>query len=247
MGTGTAKEDGHIRSPRGQVWQCGRLMRSQLASLLGVSPSTVSRWRLRGCPRRDDGTYDLPVVAAWMRGGGMDVSRLPQAEIVSLCGITRATLGDWQRRGCPRNRDGTYDGPRVMAWRLAELERRIADARRLSALDAVRVRRGRLAAESAELDLAQRRGELLPRVAVIAGWVARYQTLRACMHGMLGRLGPRGLTAEQIAGVQAEIEQMLSHLADGHVALQMRPEEAEILRSMCGAGEAAAADETIGP
>ncbi|HOA52226.1 MAG TPA: hypothetical protein PKI05_08205 [Thermogutta sp.] len=39
---------------------------SQIAALFKVSPSAVSGWvRKHGCPRRDDGLYDVAAVIAW--------------------------------------------------------------------------------------------------------------------------------------------------------------------------------------
>ena len=40
--------------------------RNELSTVLGVHPSTVSRWVARtGCPRSPDGTYDLRKVILW--------------------------------------------------------------------------------------------------------------------------------------------------------------------------------------
>ena len=36
------------------------------ARAMGVVPRTVMRWNQAGCPRNDDGTYDLPEVVEWL-------------------------------------------------------------------------------------------------------------------------------------------------------------------------------------
>jgi phage terminase Nu1 subunit (DNA packaging protein) len=219
------------------VWDAGRLQQNQVASLLGVTSPAVTAWRKRGCPRNEDGSYDLAAVVRWVRAGAFDASRLPQTEVLRIFGVSKPGLLDWHRRGCPRNEDRSYDLAAVVQWRMRELEARAKQARQLSGLDEARRRKTAADAQLAEMTLAQRRGDLLPRTAVVAGWVSRYKAVQSRLMGMLGRLGSRGVTAEHVALVREEILDMLRDLAAGQVCLQLSPAEAETLTELLGLAE----------
>lgn len=192
----------------------------------------ITKWGRRGCPRNEDRSYNLGEVCAWLRTGACDVRRLPQVEALRVLGVSKPALREFEKRGCPRNRDGTYDATRVVPWRLAELQQRIAAARKMSAREAAQARRAESDAAMRELDLAERRGELVSRPAVVAGWIARIQTVKACLMGLVGRLGGQGFGDDQVELVRTEMLGIVRRLATGQVALQLTPAAAKALEAV---------------
>jgi len=228
-----------VKSQRGHVWEPKALSRAQLARLLGVSGPTVTGWAKRGCPRNKDKTYSLADVCRWIREGALDLDKVPQTIILEVLGVTKPTLGEMHRRGMPRNRDKSYNVVRCVRWRIDELEERVRLAKQSSVLESARIRKMRSETQLREMDLAERRGQLLPRAAVVAGWVSRYQTLKAALQGLVGRLSQHGLTADQVDAVHAEIREMLQRLAGNQIALQLPDQPARILAALLAEGEPA--------
>jgi len=122
----TAARPARLAGPAGEIADPAALRRDELAGLLGVAASTVTKWTGQGCPRRADGRYDLAAVARWVIEAGFGLHALGRPEAVELLGVAPPTLAAWCRRGCPRNADGTYSGPAVVAW---VLRRQAADHR----------------------------------------------------------------------------------------------------------------------
>lgn len=207
----------------------------QIARIFGVGGGTVTKWAARGCPRSATRRYSLAEVAAWLRGGGVTLERMRQEQVLQVLGVTRPTIGQWQQRGCPRNEDGSYDLAAVVQWRIAEIEERLAASRRIVA--AGRARRETALAERAEIELCEMKGELLPRQAIVAGWVARYQVLRAQLMGLVRRISGRGIGEEQREQIEGDVREMLAELARGQPALRLSAEEAELLRDGNGVGK----------
>jgi phage terminase Nu1 subunit (DNA packaging protein) len=50
----------------------------------------------------------------------VDFSRLSQAAIADIHGVTPRTVRRWTARGCPRNDDGTYSAADTVAWRIRQ-------------------------------------------------------------------------------------------------------------------------------
>jgi len=200
----------------------------QIAAMFGVTSPAVTAWVHRGCPRNDDGTYELAAVAGWHRQGALDLDRLPHEATAELLGVSRQALAQMARRGCPRNGDGSYDAGATVHWRIAELEQREQRAR--AAAGQGRARRDQAQAELAEIQLAERRAEVLPRVALVAGWVARYRIIQAMLLGMCRRLRQHGLDGRQIAAIEGDVANILEQLARGQPGLQLTRDEAALLR-----------------
>lgn len=227
------KAKSKLKNRRGGAWDPRCLQQVQIASLIGVSAPAIVGWCKKGCPRNaDEKTYSLGDVVKWIMRGAVDMRHLPQSEMLKVLATTKPTIGEWQKRGMPRNKDGSYDAAACVVWRFREMEMRISDSRKLSDLDLERIRRNRLASESAELDLGERRGELLPRGAVVAGWVARYQTLKAMLVAMIGRLHGQGFNGDQVRLVRDEIYASLERLARGP-DLYMEPALAAEVEAIC--------------
>lgn len=240
------RADNSTRNPaaiahrRGGAWDPRALQQRQLASVLAVSTGTIAGWLARGCPRSADKRYDLAAVCGWMRDGGMDLGRLPQTQVLKLLGCAKPTLADWQSRGMPRNADGTYDAAACVRWRLEELDRRVADGRKLGRMEEARIRKLTLQAENEALDLAQRRGDLLVKSAVVAGNAGRYQVLKSQLLALLTRLRQQGLPVEAVNLIDSSIAESLDGLAEGLVPIGLDPDMAEKLRALlvADAGEA---------
>jgi len=175
-------------------------------------------------------------VGAWLREGSLEIERMPQEATAAVLGVTRQAMSLWARRDCPRNSDGTYDLGAVVRWRVAELEEREQRARRVAGQG--RVRRDQAQAELAELQLAERKGEMLPRTALIAGWVARYRTMQSMLLGLVRRLGQYGLDREQAGRIEDDLRSILEQLGRGPVLLPIPPEVAKFLRPPKRAGQA---------
>jgi DNA-binding transcriptional regulator YiaG len=99
-----------------------------------------------------------------------DWHHLSQKELCDLLSKTRPTINEWEtKNSMPRNADRTYDLFAVLRWYPQFVKSQ--QTGQMPAADKLRD----LKAAEKELDLAQRRGELLEREAVIEGLVARWQ------------------------------------------------------------------------
>lgn len=105
-------------------------------------------------------------------GARADTSRLRQTELCELLSTPRVTINDWiARQGLPRNADRTYNLTEVLRWYTEFLKRK--DAGRIQPADKLRD----LKAEEKQLQLAERKHQLLDREEVIAGLVGRWQKI----------------------------------------------------------------------
>ena len=103
-------------------------------------------------------------------GPAMDLTHLSQKEICELFCVSRVSLGEWQsKQNLPRNSDKTYNLADMIRW-YGEFSSRKSGGRILPA-DKLRD----LKAAEKEIDLAERRGQLLDREAVIEYLTARWQ------------------------------------------------------------------------
>jgi len=119
-----------------------------------------------------------------------------KAELAELLGLSLPTLDAMVRRGCPvlqrgaQGREWCFDVPAVIKWRT---DRAVAAALGdTSKLDQEEARRRKLAAEAAlaELDLAERRREMI-RVEDAAALVAdEYAKVRSRLLDLPARLAP---------------------------------------------------------
>ena len=104
----------------------------------------------------------------------LDFSRLNQGQVAEACGVTPGAVRAWR---CPRNSDSTYSLPAVIAWRVAEAERKAAarassDPLLVGPGDSVNLERYRgVKADLATLELEQKRGEVVD-VSAMRTWIA---------------------------------------------------------------------------
>ena len=223
-----------VTNKRGGAWDPEQLQGKQLASLLDVTPPTVTQWhRDRGCPRNPDGSYALAEVFGWLRGNQLDLDHVRQVDILRIVGVSKPSLRDWEARGCPRNDDGkTYSIGAVVRWRLEELEGRVAEAKASSELDAARLRKLQADAEIAGITAAERRGDVVRRDAVVAGLVSRVHTLKQSHLALLGQLEAEGVDPATVKSVREKIEKLLVRFAGGRVDLHLDPNQSALLEQL---------------
>jgi hypothetical protein len=109
---------------------------------------------------------------AELGGRQKDYRYVTLAQLIELMGITRRTPYDWVKKGLPREADGTFFLPTFIKWfekyTIEKLPAHVVEE--INPLQAKK-------AERLEIDLRRARNELLPRVEVMAGQVARHQNL----------------------------------------------------------------------
>jgi phage terminase Nu1 subunit (DNA packaging protein) len=150
---------------------------------------------------------------------------LNAAELAGLLGVSRMTITAYIDAGCPMVEKGAgrhgykFNSSDVLAWR----DRRAAEARvaaggELSS-DQVRRRYTLATAELKELQLAEKRGSLVPIEAVTATLADELTAVRGRLLAMPGRLGMSlvGKTdpAEVEAAIAEEVRGALSELTAG--------------------------------
>lgn len=101
----------------------------QIAELIGTSPQQIRNWIThKQCPRNSDNkTIDLKGFLEWYQrflisSHQFDVYRVRQVDVLTWLGVSKPTLNEWVKTaGCPRNKDGSYNLPAVVQWRLDQL------------------------------------------------------------------------------------------------------------------------------
>lgn len=140
-----------------------------------------------------------------------DLNRLTQQDAAALLGVTARTLREWP--DAPRNADGTYSGPAVVAWYVAR------QARSDDGLDPghERARRDKEAADKLALENAEARGGLA-RVSVMAREVSSlFADIRQNALGLPTKLAPQlvGQDADRIrAQLEDAVYELLTDIAD---------------------------------
>ncbi len=99
----------------------------------------------------------------------MQIHALNQRLAAEMVGVTARTLRDWS--AAPRNDDGTYDGPALVAWRIEQLTQ--------PELNDQRQRLAAAQAEKVEHENAVRRGELADMRQVERYWSGCIANARA--------------------------------------------------------------------
>jgi len=155
--------------------------------------------------------------------GGGDVARpaglkgLRKEEIAAYFGVHWRTVLLWVKAGCPASRDARkrwrFDLAEVLPWTEAQQKTfrpgRPAE-KRDSQADEWRRRAEQAKAELAELDLAEKRGQLVDAVDVEAGRVKRIIAVKEA----LGRL-VRGVPAEVRDQVDERVQEILREFSRG--------------------------------
>lgn len=88
-----------------------------------------------------------------------------QKELADLFGVTTRQIRNWEADGLPKSADGNqklYPLRKVIAWHEERAVAQALAAVEVGAFEAAKIRKLEAEAESKELDLAVRRGELVP-------------------------------------------------------------------------------------
>lgn len=127
---------------------------------------------------KDGNTTAIRTVENYLReekqasGGGADLDHLTQKDICELLAVTRVTLADWQKgHRMPRNADRSYNLSAVIGWYADFLKSKASGP--APPADTLRD----MKAEKMRLEVRRQKGELLDRVEVVGGFVARWQML----------------------------------------------------------------------
>ena len=145
----------------------------------------------------------------------LDAHRVPQAVAADVLSVDARTLRRWKT--APRRTDGHYDLRELVAWRIREIEVELLGADtdstgRSEGLERIRATR----AELYELDLAERRGELVLKAAVAHETVTNLSILRDVLLGLPATLAPQleGQAVAEIATLlDTEIRNALGDLS----------------------------------
>jgi hypothetical protein len=134
---------------------------------------------------------------------------LNQTQAAALLSVAPRTLRDWH--DAPRNKDGTYPGPALVAYYVAKITGG-------GEFDDQRQRLAAAQSEKVEHDNAVRRGDLAQRADVERFWTECIANMRAKALAMGSKLSPRlvniGDASLIAAAIRAEVHAFLAELAD---------------------------------
>ena len=161
-----------------------------------------------------------------------DLERLRQMDVCLLLGVSRMSLLEWERDGLPRNEDKSYRWAEVWEWvrrRWAEAKVRaeVEETEEESA-DIVRWRKAR--ADLAEIEVAKKRGELVPTAEVTAEVGRLLVEFKGNLLALPQRLAPR-LARREPKAVADELERAIRSVLErgstkwmgGHEEKSKRP------------------------
>lgn len=126
------------------------------------------------------------------RGAGRVVGR---AELAEIFGVSVASVDHWLRSGAPCDASGAtakFNTAEMVDWRIAQAVERVTESAPADSdtLDDARRRKTQAEAELAEIEVAEKRGEVV-NIAEAARTVAEeYAAVRAKLLGIPGRLAP---------------------------------------------------------
>lgn len=139
----------------------------------------------------------------------MNLTALTQSQAAALLSVAPRTLRDWH--DAPRNKDGSYPGPSLVAYYVAK----IAGG---GEYDDQRQRLAAAQAEKVEHENALRRGQLADRAEVERFWTECIANARAKALAIPSKLSPRlvniGDASIISAAVRAEVYAFLGELVD---------------------------------
>ena len=137
---------------------------------------------------------------------------LPQPAAAALMGVAPRTLRDWDAsgKGPPRNSDGTYPGPGLVAWRIAKETGADLDASR------ERARKDKEWADKLAIGNQASRGEYLPRDPTLGSVAVAYGIVQSGVVQLpdeIGQICPPGIAPAIVAESRIRCHQMLADCA----------------------------------
>ena len=140
----------------------------------------------------------------------MILSSLTQIQAAALLSIAPRTLRDWA--DCPRNADGSYPGPALVAYYAAKMGGNSGE------FDDQRERLAAAQAEKVETENALRRKQLAVVSDVVAAWTDHILACRAKLLSLPSKLSPVLLNLDDpnliAATIRAEVNAALAELAE---------------------------------
>lgn len=136
------------------------------------------------------------------------LNRLKQIDLAALFGVTDRTIRNWDDEGLPGNGEGrgrTYVWATVLAWRDA----RISGSREAGKGQTDKERKLKAEADIAEMEAAEKAGQLLDAVEVRHAWGGFLSRLKVNLDGLPDRAAPMvedGMNlAEKVAAIRREL------------------------------------------
>lgn len=172
----------------------------------------------------------------------MDLNALSQQAAAALLSTTPRSLRDWEKggEGIPRNPDGSYPGPALVAWYVS---RQSGDE-----LDAVkeRARKDKESADKLALENAETRGDVARISKMETELAALYGDHRSNALALPNKLAPAlvGLNADQIRDrIEASVYELLGDLADYRPGTRTRRDQESDTESRQGGETATETDD----
>ncbi len=139
----------------------------------------------------------------------MNIAALTQVQAAALLSVAPRTMRDWS--DAPRNPDGTYNGPSIVAYYVSKMAGDELDLNR---------ERARLAKEQADrtaLSNAVARGDVIPSAVALQQWSDHIVAARAKLLAMPTKLGPQLINISEVnliaAAIKAAVIESLDELA----------------------------------
>lgn len=128
-------------------------------------------------------------------------------EIAELWGVTKQAVGRWHSdMDCPRNRDGSYNLPEVIAWRERRMKRELDEAK----ADTPRARRERIAEEREQFEFDRLREKYI-KVEEVEQKETRKITVMKADLKQVGRRVVRSLGTGVAGGLSRKIQAAFDH------------------------------------
>jgi len=175
----------------------------------------------------------------------VDGRRVSQIDLAAILGVSTQTVRSWERQGMPvlsktsRGHAAQYNTAEVIRWRGEQLT--LAAGGDADAMDWEEARRRKTAAEAAlaEMDVAQRRGELVEVASVGQLVTEEYATVRANILAMPGELAP-DLEHLTVLEIEELLTSKVTEVLDALSADEQYPSEDGAAAGASGGPEAAA-------
>jgi hypothetical protein len=119
-----------------------------------------------------------------------DLLNLTQQEVCRLLKISRMTCNRWRKEGLPRQENGLYNGPEVVAWMLGRIEDKAAEGRPVENSESLRwlaeFRKER--ALISQIERLKLQKQLISEAAVIEEWRTRVSIVVKGLEALADRL-----------------------------------------------------------
>lgn len=136
---------------------------------------------------------------------------LPQVEVANRLAVSAKQVRRLtKQKGMPRNDDGSYPWPEVADWYKAFKQEEVLRRKNLDDLpdpDKMLARKRKIEADIKELELRRKKGDLIPRHAVLESRLEVYTKMRSRWENVPGRRAKELAAAETPAEVTAILEQ----------------------------------------